>query len=238
MTFSLNDQKKAAARAAVSVVKTGMVIGLGTGSTVAYFLDALGEAVGDGLAIRGVATSRATEAHATSLGIPIVSLDEVETLDLTVDGADEIDPQLSLIKGGGGALLREKIVAYASRELFIIADQGKYVPHLGRFALPVEIVPFAAKTTVRHLAQLGQTLGLSGEVTVRMTPGSADAPFVTDNHNYIADCGWGNIPDPKALSAALGQIPGVVEHGLFLKMTTRVFLGEATGSVRVLEITA
>ena len=221
-------EKATAARAALAEVKQGMLLGLGTGSTVAALLPLLAEQVRGGLDIMAVPTSEATRRLATSLGIRLTCLDEVETLDLTIDGADEIDPQLNLIKGGGGALVREKIVAASSRRLVIIADRSKQVATLGAFPLAVEIVPFGAGATLRKLAQLVSQMGRDGRVTLRRRQGEA---VVSDNGNLLADCSFGTIEDPVAVARALADTPGVIDHGLFLGMADCAYLGTPQGVV-------
>jgi ribose 5-phosphate isomerase A len=226
--FSVSSEleKAAAARAALAEVKQGMLLGLGTGSTVAALLPLLAEQVRGGLDIMAVPTSEATRRLATSLGIRLTSLDEVETLDLTIDGADEIDPKLNLIKGGGGALVREKIVAASSRRLVIIADRSKQVATLGAFPLAVEIVPFGAGATLRKLAQLVSQMSRDGRVRLRRQQGEA---VVSDNGNLLADCSFGTITDPVAVGQALADMPGVVDHGLFLGMADCAYLGTSQG---------
>jgi ribose 5-phosphate isomerase A len=201
-------EKQAAARASLAFVKDGDFVGLGTGSTAAYFIQYLGERVKAGLNIRGVPTSVHAQQLAQKFGIPLVGLDQVEQLDVDVDGADEFDPQLCLIKGGGGALLREKIVASASKKFIVIADSSKQVGLLGKFPLPVEVVPFAESIVARKITKLG------AKVSLRKT---ADGEvFTTDEHHHILDCEFGQIIDPASLATALSAIPGVVEHGLFI----------------------
>jgi len=221
-------EKAAAGRAALAEVKEGMVLGLGTGSTVGALLPLLAEQVKGGLDIVAVPTSKATQRLAASLGIRLITLDEVETLDLTIDGADEIDPELNLIKGGGGALVREKIVAASSRRLVIIADRSKQVAMLGAFPLAVEIVPFGASATLRKLAQLVSHMSRDGRVTLRRQDGEA---VVSDNGNLLADCSFGAIRDPVAVARALADMPGVVDHGLFLGMANCVHVGTPQGVV-------
>jgi len=204
-----------AARAALAHVEDGMRLGIGTGSTAEEFVGLLAVRVGEGLRVRGVATSERTAELCADLGVPIVTLEEMPELDLTIDGADEIDAELSLIKGGGGALLREKIVAAASARMIVIADRSKVVETLGRFPLPIEVNPFGLAATRIAIAKAAERLGLSGELTLRMTNGAA---FVTDGGHSILDASFGRIPDTRALSDALFAIPGVVEHGLFLGM--------------------
>jgi ribose 5-phosphate isomerase A len=221
-------EKEAAARAALAEVKDGMRLGLGTGSTIAAFLPLLAERVRGGLEIQAVPTSNATQRLATSLGLRLTSLDEVAALDLAIDGADEIDPNLDLIKGGGGALVREKIVAASSRRLVIVADRSKQVATLGAFPLAVEIVPFGAGATLRKLAKLVSQMGRDGRVTLRRREGEA---VVSDNGNLLADCSFGTIRDPLAVARALADLPGVIDHGLFLGMADCAYLGTPQGVV-------
>lgn len=209
-------QKEAAARRALDFVETGMRIGLGTGSTAARFVALLGERIKDGLDVVAVPSSEATRSQAARIGIPLIDLDDTPGLDLTVDGADEIDGSLRLIKGGGGALVREKIVAAASARMVVIADRSKYVDVLGRFPLPVEVVPFGRIATARLIVRSARALGCEGEIRLRSAAGGE--PFVSDGGNNILDCGFGRIDDPEALAAALANTPGVVEHGLFIAM--------------------
>jgi ribose 5-phosphate isomerase A len=215
-----------AARAALGHVESGMRLGIGTGSTAEEFVRLLGEKVSAGMRITGVPTSERTAALCRELGVPLATLDEMPELDLTIDGADEIDPALSLIKGGGGALLREKIVAAASACMIVIADASKLVDMLGRFPLPVEVNRFGLKATELAIASATGRLGLEGPVTLRMTNGK---PFVTDGGHLILDASFGRIPDTRALSEALHAIPGVVEHGLFLGLATVAILAGADG---------
>lgn len=209
-----DDFKGLAAGQALDFVEVGMKLGLGTGSTAAKFVDLLGAKVKQGLRVLCVPTSEATRQQAASLGIPLSTLDETPYLDMTVDGADEMDESLRLIKGGGGALLREKIVAAASARLVIIADHTKLVQTLGRFPLPVEVVPFGLKATRNLVESLAGDAGCAGQIKLRM--GSTGTPFVTDNGNHILDCAFGEITDPEALDDALKLAPGVIETGLFL----------------------
>lgn len=230
--MTADELKAAAGRAALAYVTPGMRLGLGTGSTAEAFVRALGEKVAAGLSVVGVPTSERTARLATELGIPLATLEEVPVLDLVIDGADEVDPQLRLIKGGGAALLREKIVAAASAQMLVIADASKVVPVLGRFPLPIEVNRFGLEATrLAILAALGR-LGLPEVVAVRL---AADgSPVVTDGGHLIIDARLGSIPDPEALSLALHGIPGVVEHGLFLGYASRVLIAGANG-VDVLE---
>jgi len=213
-----DEDKEAAARASLSYVRDGQVVGLGTGSTAAHFVRLLGERVRGGLAVRGVPTSERTRALAASAGIPLVTLDEAPEIDVTVDGADEVDEELRLIKGGGGALLREKIVAAASRQMIVVADWEKQVPVLGRFPLPVEIIPFARAPIARKIAALG--------ARVELRKDAAGAPYVTDEGHQLLDCHFGKIDDPPALARMLADMPGVVEHGLFIGLASVVILAK------------
>ncbi len=214
-------EKQRAGEHAASFVQDGMTIGLGTGSTVAWTIRKLGEMVQQGLQIRGIPTSNRTEDLARQVGIPLTSFAEVEELDVTIDGADEVGPNLALIKGGGGALLREKMVASASRRLIIVVDSSKRVPVLGKFPLPEEIVPFGWEVTARRIACLG------GRPQRRMYPDGG--PYVTDNGNYILDCAFGEIRDPAGLERSLKLLPGVVETGLFVGLADTVVVGLPDG---------
>ncbi|MBQ8106845.1 MAG: ribose-5-phosphate isomerase RpiA [Afipia sp.] len=230
--MSMDDLKRQAAARAVEQVQDGMKLGLGTGSTAKHFVELLGERVKAGLKVVGVPTSEATRADAERCGVPLTTLEEVDHLDLTVDGADEIDPDLALIKGGGGALLREKIVAAASDRMIVIADESKWVPTLGRFPLPIEVIPFGLGATRRAIEAVFAENGVSGQMDVRKTKdGHA---FVTDGGHWIIDAHLGRIPDPPRLAAALSSIPGVVEHGLFIGLARTAVLAGPQG-IRVVE---
>jgi ribose 5-phosphate isomerase A len=229
--LTADDLKESAARAALDLVEDGMRLGLGTGSTAARFVAALGERVGKGLNVVCVPTSEATRIQAERLGIPLTTLDETPQLDLTVDGADEIDDQLRMIKGGGGALLREKIVATASDRMVAIADESKLVPVLGLFPLPVEVVRFGLMATMRLVEAIATETGCHGLVALR--PGPGDAPFVTDQGNLILDCAFGTIPEPEVLAFSLKRVPGVVEHGLFLGLADMAIVA-GKGGVKAL----
>ncbi|MWV43630.1 ribose-5-phosphate isomerase RpiA [Paenibacillus sp. HJL G12] len=218
--------KQLAAEKAVEYVKDGMRIGLGTGSTAYWAIKKLGERVKEGLSVQAVATSKASEKLALEQGIPLIPFDRIDGLDLTIDGADELDRGLHLIKGGGGALLREKIVAYHSKELIIIADESKLVDKLGSFPLPVEIVPFANEWTMASLQEMGAKPMLRTE---------DEHIYVTDNGNYIADCRFGVIENPKELHQTLLALPGVVDNGLFLGLAARAVIGHSDGTVTVIE---
>ena len=224
--------KRAAAARALEFVRPGMRLGLGTGSTAWHFIELLAERVHTGLDVLAVATSEATRAHADRLGIPLTSLDATPELDLTVDGADEIAPDLTLIKGGGGALLREKVVASVSARMVVIADESKWVETLGRFPLPIEIVPFGAKATGHAVDAALRAAGCSGPVVLRK--GNDGKVFVTDGGHWILDAHLQRITDPPALAARLAAVPGVVEHGLFIGLAQTAILA-GSGGVRIIE---
>jgi ribose 5-phosphate isomerase A len=227
--MSADSYKRQAAAAALELVEPGMKLGLGTGSTAAHFVDLLGAKAKRGLDVLCVPTSEATRAQAERLGLRLTTLDDEPALDLTIDGADELDSALRLIKGGGGALLREKIVATASAGMVVIADQSKHVDTLGRFALPVEVVPFGSEATRRLIAALASDVGCVGTTTLRSAKDGK--PFRTDNGNFIFDCAFGRIDDPEGLAALLEMIPGVVEHGLFIDIADVAFIGGPEGVV-------
>jgi ribose 5-phosphate isomerase A len=221
-----NDQEKeAAARASLRYVKDGQVVGLGTGSTAAYFIKLLGEEVKKGLRIRGIPTSVRSTELARSMGIPLTTLDECQEIAVTVDGADEVDPQLRLIKGGGGALLREKIVASATKLEVIVADASKQVKTLGKFPLPVEVIKFAQALVAKRIAALG--------ADVQLRKDDSGNPFLTDENNHILDCRFGEIRDPDALARQLSEMPGVVEHGLFIGMASVVLFARGNEIVEL-----
>jgi len=230
--MDIEAQKRAAAARAVEFVRPGMRLGLGTGSTARHFVELLAEQVRGGLKVVGVPTSEVTRRDAERLGVPLATLDETPVLDLTVDGADEIAPDLTLIKGGGGALLREKIVASASARMVVIADESKWVPLLGKFPLPIEVVPFGLAATRRAVEQAANAVGAAGPVRLRRDKdGHA---FVTDGGHWILDASLGRIAEPKALGDRLAAIAGVVEHGLFVGLAqTAVIAGSE--AVRVIE---
>jgi ribose 5-phosphate isomerase A len=225
--MSADTWKQQAAERAIALVEDGMTVGLGTGSTAAKFVDLLGKRVKEGLSVRCVPTSEATRLQAEKLGIPLITLDTHPFLDLTVDGADEIDGNLRLVKGGGGALLREKIVATASGRMVVIADHTKRVAKLGRFPLPVEVVQFGLGATRGMIEVLASDAGCEGELTLRTGPNGQ--PILTDSGNFILDCAFGQIEDPEALDEALRLIPGVVENGLFLGIADAAFIGGPSG---------
>jgi ribose 5-phosphate isomerase A len=228
-SLTSDQYKRQAAAHAIALVEDGMALGLGTGSTAAHFVELLGQRIRAGLKVVCVPTSEATRAQAEKLGIPLTDLDRCSSLDLTIDGADEIDPALRLIKGGGGALLREKIVAMASDRMVVIADHSKRVATLGAFPLPVEIVSFGVAATRNLVEALAAEAGCSGEIALRTLP--AGEPFVTDSGHLILDCAFGRIAEPDALDAALKAVPGVVEHGLFLGIADAAIVAGPDGVV-------
>jgi ribose 5-phosphate isomerase A len=230
--MDIDAQKRAAAARALDFVRPGMRIGLGTGSTARHFVELLAERVRAGLPVIGVPTSEATRSDAERLNVPLTTLDETPELDLTVDGADEIAPDLTLIKGGGGALLCEKIVATASARLVVIADESKWVPMLGRFPLPVEVVPFGLAATRRAVEAAVAAAGAPGPALLRRT--NNGHAFVTDQGHWVLDVALERIPDPTGLGDRLAAIPGVVEHGLFIGLAQTVVLAGSEG-VRVIE---
>jgi ribose 5-phosphate isomerase A len=224
--------KRQAAVRALEFVQPGMRLGLGTGSTARHFVEMLGERVRAGLEVVGVPTSEATREQAARAGVPLTTLDDTPELDLTIDGADEIAPDLSLIKGGGGALLREKIVATASSWMVVIAEETKWVAVLGRFPLPIEVVPFGLKATEGAIARAIRASGHHGRLSLRR--GKDGHAFVTDGGHLIFDAALGRIFEPQLLAAQLTSIPGVVEHGLFLGLAQAAILAGPNG-VRLVE---
>lgn len=232
----MDQLKRQAAARALEEVRDGMQLGLGTGSTAKHFVELLGERVAAGLKVIGVPTSEATRADAERCGVPLTTLDEIDHLDMTVDGADEIDPEFNLIKGGGGALLREKIVAAASDRMIVIADDTKWVPTLGRFPLPIEVIPFGLGATRRAIEKAFAACGVSGQMAVRKAKGGDKDGhvFVTDGGHWIVDAQLGRIVDPPHLAKALSAIPGVVEHGLFIGLASSAVLAGGEG-IRVIE---
>jgi ribose 5-phosphate isomerase A len=219
-------EKELAARASLAFVRDGDIVGLGSGSTASHAIRLLAQRVKLGLKIRGIPTSANTRDLALSLGIPLTTLDEYQDIDVTIDGADEIDPQLQLIKGGGGALLREKVIASASRKLVIVGDSSKQVAVLGKFPLPVEVIAFAQALIAKKIIELGSTVKPR-----RLADGNL---YVTDEGHHILDCSFREIPDPPRLARALESIPGVAGHGLFVNMAKVVLIARGD---RVLELT-
>jgi ribose 5-phosphate isomerase A len=213
-------EKEAAGRAAAKLVLDGQIVGLGTGSTAYFAVIALGERVKAGLKIAGIPTSNATADLARRVGVPLTTFEEHPVIDITIDGADEFDPHLNLIKGGGGALLREKVVAAASKQMIVVSDSSKAVPVLGKFPLPVEIIAFARPVVQQKIASLGAS------VKLRAKPDGS--PYITDNGNQILDCSFGEITDPPALARILSNIPGIVEHGLFIGLAAMALVGRGT----------
>ena len=211
-------EKEAAGRAAARLVRDGDVVGLGTGSTAYFAIIALGERVKEGLKIVGIPTSSQTADLARAVGIPLATLDEHPEIDITIDGADEVDPKLNLIKGGGGALLREKVVASASRKMVVVADSSKIVSVLGKFPLPVEVIAFARTVIEKKVVALGASIKL------RMKRDGST--YITDNGNEILDCSFGKIEDPPSLARELENIPGIVEHGLFVALASVALVGK------------
>jgi ribose 5-phosphate isomerase A len=223
--------KRKAAERAADLVRSGMRLGLGTGSTAAHFVDCIGERARDGLDVICVPTSERTRLQAEGWGLRLSTLDETPELDLTVDGADEFDARLRLVKGGGGALLREKIVAAASKRMVVITDASKQVAQLGKFKLPVEVDRFGLVATRRHIEEAARACGCAGPVVLRKIDDVQD--FITDGGHPIFDCDFRVIPDPDALAVALNAIPGVVEHGLFIGLASAVIVADPAG-IRVL----
>ena len=233
----IDKAKFAAAKRAVDYVENGMRVGLGTGSTAAWMVRCLGEKIRDGgMNITGVPTSTRTAKLAAEVGIDVVTLDEAKWLDLTIDGADEFDADLNLIKGGGGALLQEKIVATASDQMIVIADAAKEVGQLGAFPLPVEVIKFGWQTSKTLIEEMLINLEVLGrDTSLRM---NGDAPFVTDEGNYILDLHLNRISNPRQLALTLNQIPGVVENGLFIDICDVVVIGHGDGQVELRDINA
>jgi len=220
MANEKDQEKEAAGRAAAKLVRDGNVVGLGTGSTAYFAVVALGERVKAGLKMIGIPTSVQTAELARAVGIPLTTLDQHPEIDITIDGADEVDPQLSLIKGGGGALLREKVVASASKKMIVVADSAKIVSALGKFPLPVEVISFARAVVEKKIVALGAT-----PILRTKADGSI---FLTDNGNPILDCRFDRIADPPALALALTNTPGIVEHGLFIGLAKLALVGRGT----------
>lgn len=212
-------EKQEAARASLKYVRDGQIVGLGSGSTATFAIRMMGERVREGMKIRGIPSSVASRDLALELGIPLITFEDAQQIDVTIDGADEFDPALNLIKGGGGAMLREKVVASASRQLVIVTDSSKQVPVLGKFPVPVEVIAFAEPLVAKRISDLGakviQRQDKSGKV------------YVTDEGHHILDCHFGKIPDPASLARTLSEMPGIVEHGLFVGMASTVVMAKA-----------
>ncbi len=222
---NIDEAKRRAAAAAVKLVMPGMRLGLGTGSTAAQFITLLGARVAEGLDVICVPTSERTRAQAAALGIPLTAFEDIDELDLTIDGADEFDPELRLVKGGGGALWREKIVASASKQMVVITDASKAVTTLGKFPLPIEVSRFGLEATRRAIAKAAEATGCAGAVVPRKT--ASGEAFITDNGNYLVDCAFNAIGAPDDLAQRLSAIPGIVEHGLFIGLATAVIMAGA-----------
>lgn len=220
-----DQEKRAAARAAVELIEAGSIVGLGSGSTSSHAIRFLAERVRQGLKIVGIPTSQKIKELSEQLGIPLSTLEQHSRIDIDIDGADEIDPQLNLIKGGGGALLREKIVASVSRRFIVMADSSKQVRHLGKFPLPVEVIPFAQALIKPQIEALG------AQVCLRTY--AYGNPYVTDEGHHILDCNFGEIADPPRLADQLRRIPGVVEHGLFIGMAEMALIGKGGEVIRL-----
>ncbi len=223
--------KRQVGLAVCEYVKSGMRLGIGTGSTAEAFIHALSDRVNDGLDIIGVPTSERTAALCNKLGIKLTTLEETPELDLTIDGADEVDTDLNLIKGGGGALLREKIVAAASKSMYVIADNSKMVNSLGAYGVPIEVNAFGLAATKIAVQKVAKEMDLEGELNLRIVDGKI---FVTDGGHYILDASFGLIGDARALDQALLAVPGIVQHGLFINMASKVFIAGENG-IKILE---
>ncbi|MBV9529654.1 MAG: ribose-5-phosphate isomerase RpiA [Bradyrhizobium sp.] len=228
----MDELKHQAAAKALEQLRDGMKLGLGTGSTAKHFVELLGERVRGGLKVVGVPTSEVTRSEALRSGVPLTTLDEIDRLDLTVDGADEIDARLDLIKGGGGALLHEKIVASASDRMIVIAEESKWVTTLGRFPLPVEVIPFGLAATKRAMERIFAESGLSAQMVLRKTKNGH--VFVTDGGHWIVDVHLGPVQDARRLAGRLSIIPGIVEHGLFVGLASQAILAGPQG-IRVVD---
>jgi len=231
----MSEAKENAALAALDFVEDGMTLGLGSGSTAEIFIEHLGERVAGGLKIQGVPTSQATAECAKENGVPLVDIDKVSKIHLTIDGADEVDPVFSLIKGGGACLLREKIVAHASERMIVIVDNSKVVETLGKFPLPVEVDPFGVALTAESIFEALQKSGCKNGQTVLRQAKDGSGPLITDGGHYIVDCKCEVIPEPGTTAHLLEQIPGVVEHGLFIDLSSIVIVGEEDHA-RVMEL--
>ncbi|WP_300392084.1 ribose-5-phosphate isomerase RpiA [Henriciella sp.] len=222
-------EKENAAMAAIDFVEEGMTVGLGTGSTAKYFVELLAEEIADGLMVKGVPTSEDTRRLAESLGVPLLPIDHVDRIHLTVDGADEVDGEAQLIKGGGAALLREKIIANASDLMVVIADPSKQVDMLGQFPLPVEVTPFGYTITAKKVFDALKAAGVA-KPRIDVRTSSGNKPVITDGGNYILDCHCSVIPNAPKAARLLSDVPGVVEHGLFIGMARTVIIGQDDGA--------
>jgi len=222
---SLMEEKRIAAERAVDYIQENMIVGLGTGSTAYWAIQKLGRRVQEGLRIRAIATSIQSEDLAKKLGIQLISFSDISEIDITIDGADEVDYKLNLIKGGGGALLREKIVASTSKQFIVVVDESKLVTTFGKFPLPIEIVKFGSEVTIKKLHMLGC------DARLRKIDNKA---FITDNGNLIVDCHFGSIDNPQQLHNLINLIPGVVDNGLFVNMTRKVIVGYRNGEIKEL----
>lgn len=231
----MSQEKENAATAALDFVESGMTLGLGSGSTAEIFIEKLGERVAGGLKVQGVPTSKNTEACAIENGVPLIDVDRVSGIQLTVDGADEVDPLFNLIKGGGACLLREKIIAHASDRMVVITDNSKIVDHLGAFPLPIEVDPFGMALTAEQIYVALKETGCEDGQTVLRQNKEGTGPLITDGGHYILDCKCGVIPNPGETAHLLQQIPGVMEHGLFIDLADVIIVGE-TDHARVMEL--
>jgi len=224
--LSPTDMKQKTGEEAVNWVESGMTIGIGTGTTINWFIKALAKKIEAGFVCTGVPTSEQTKKLASELKIPLLELNDVDSIDLAIDGADQIDPKMQLIKGGGSAFLQEKMVAAASKKLVIIADSSKLVNQLGSFPLPVEVIPYGWKQARKHVLALYDI-----EITLRKKDGD---PFITDHGHYIIDCHFGHIDELRSLSDSLNNIPGVVDNGLFIDMAKAAIIGYPDGTVKTI----
>ncbi len=234
--MSVTEQKARAAEAALAYVEDGMILGLGSGSTAEIFVRLLGERIkAEGIRVQGVPTSGATEAAAEAAGVPLIPVEHAQRIDVTVDGADEVDGRFRLIKGGGGCLLREKIIADASDLMIVVVDETKLVARLGAFPLPIEVEPFGFTITAKKVFDALRRAGVKQpDVTLRRR-GDGLEPFVTDGGHYILDCACAEIPEPELAAAELIDLPGVIEHGLFIDLARIVIVGEERRA-RVMEL--
>ena len=231
----MSQAKENAALAALDFVESGMTLGLGSGSTAEIFIERLGERIAGGLKVHGIPTSQRTADCAHENGVPLVEPDKVETIQLTIDGADEVDPQFSLIKGGGACLLREKIIAHASERMLVIVDAGKMVDHLGAFPLPIEVDPFGMALTAEQIYVALKESGCEEAQTVLRQNKDGSGPLITDGGHYILDSRCKKIPKPVDTAHRLSQIPGVMEHGIFIDLADVIIIGE-TDHAKVMEL--